>query len=151
MNQTLRFNTWSRLTDDMKADVPSVFHTCPFLLFSHQMVGMRNPCPFLQHQTRLKGWTDRNWKSTHPPTQSASTRKKALSEEVEAAQYNHSLILWLLSKPHGFDFLSVCRERQIYSYTFTFHIYPAEFLVMWHVSYVFANFGWLYTLFRTWN
>ncbi len=62
----------------MKADVPSIFRTCPLLSFSHQTAGRGNPCPYLQHQTRLKGTNrQRNWEScfTNPPTQSAATTK----------------------------------------------------------------------------
>lgn len=80
INQTLQFITWRRADGEMKADVLSVFHTCPPLPFSHQTAGRGNPCPYLQYQTRLKGWTDRETEpcSTNPPTQSAATTKSPL-------------------------------------------------------------------------
>lgn len=42
----------------MRADVLSVWHTCPLPSPSHQTAGVGNPCPSLQHRMRLKGWTD---------------------------------------------------------------------------------------------
>lgn len=51
--------------------------------FSHQTASRGNPCPYLQHQPRLKQWTDRKKLmlcSTNPPTQSATTTKSLFNE-----------------------------------------------------------------------
>lgn len=134
INQTTKFNTWCRADrwDEGR---------CALCL---------PPLPFSAAPDEIKGMNrQRNWEScsTNPPTQSAATTK-ALWQELEAEQYNHSLIL---ANPAGVHLIWVLcskapqwqktEEQPLLLFFTSLEFYPAEL----------AWFEVVATSIRTWN